>query len=139
MTDSTKVRAAAEAIAAALTTAWNAADAKAFAAEFASDADFVNIFGTHVVGRDEIAQAHQTIFDTIYKESRNTFTVEELRPLGDHAAVAHIRAHVHVPNGPLTGEVITLATAVLAREGHHWQIAAFQNTRVQPMPMPLSD
>ncbi len=136
MTDPTKARAAAETIAAALTTAWNAADSKAFAAEFAGDGDFVNIFAMHVVGRDEIAQLHQTIFDTIYKGSRNTFTVEEVRPLGEHAAVAHIRAHLHVPSGPLTGEVVTLATAVLVREGHDWQIAAFQNTRVQTPPIP---
>jgi uncharacterized protein (TIGR02246 family) len=138
MTDSTKARAAAETIAAALTTAWDAADSKAFAAEFTGDADFVNIFAMHVVGRDEIAQLHQTIFDTIYKGSRNTFTVEEVRGLGEHAAVAHIRAHLHVPSGPLTGEIVTLATAVLVREGHAWQIAAFQNTRVQTPPGPIA-
>jgi uncharacterized protein (TIGR02246 family) len=134
MTDLDKDRAAADAIAAALTTAWNAGDATAFARQFTADADFVNIFGTHVVGRDEIAQLHRQIFDTIYKGSRNTFTAEEVRSLGDHAAVAHVRAHLHVPSGPLTGEIETLATAVIVREGHHWLIAAFQNTRIQATP-----
>ncbi len=137
MTDPTKARAGAETIAAALMTAWNAGDAKAFACEFAADADFVNIFATHVTGRDEIAQLHQTIFNTIYRGSKSTFSVEELRSLGEHAAVAHIRAHVDVPSGPLAGEVKTLATAVIVREGHDWRIAAFQNTRIQPSPVPV--
>ena len=134
MTDLTNARTGAEAIAATLVAAWNAGDGKAFARAFTSDADFVNIFGTHVVGRDEVAQLHQQIFDTIYKGSRNVFTAEEVRTLCDHAAVAHIRAHLHVPSGPLTGEIATLGTAVIMREGHHWLIAAFQNTRVQPRP-----
>ena len=138
MTDPTKARAAAEAIAVSLTTAWNAADSKAFAAQFTGDADFVNIFGTHVTGSNEIAQLHQTIFDTIYKGSTNAFAVEEVRSLGDHGAVAHIRAHVHAPCGPLAGEVITLATAVIVREGHTWRIAAFQNTRVQTPAGPIA-
>jgi uncharacterized protein (TIGR02246 family) len=129
-----KIRAGADTIAAALTDAWNAADAAAFANQFAPDADFVNIFATHVSGRDEIAQLHKTIFDTIYKGSSNTFTVEEVRALGDRAAVAHIRANLHVPAGPLAGEFSTLATAVLVHQGHHWLIDAFQNTRVQTPP-----
>ncbi|HWT07343.1 MAG TPA: SgcJ/EcaC family oxidoreductase [Xanthomonadales bacterium] len=134
MSDPTKIRAGAEAIAAALTAAWNAADAAAFANQFATDADFVNIFATHVAGRSEIEQLHKTVFDTIYKGSRNTFTVEEIRALGEHAAVAHIRAHLHVPSGPLTGEISTLATAVLVQDRHGWLIDAFQNTRVQTPP-----
>ena len=138
MTDPTKARAAAETIAAALTAAWNAADGEAFAAQFAGDADFVNIFGMHVVGRDEIEKLHQTIFDTIYQGSHNAFTVEEVRALGDHAGIAHIRAHLHVPSGQLAGEIATLATVVLTREGHAWQIVAFQNTRVQTPPGPIA-
>ena len=137
MTDPTKIRAAAETIAAALATAWNAASGEDFAAQFAGDADFVNIFGMHVVGRDEIEKLHQTIFDTIYNGSHNAFTVEEVRPLGDHAGIVHVRAHLHVPSGSLAGDIITLATTVIVRDGHDWRISAFQNTRVQPPPGPI--
>lgn len=134
MTDPAKARAAAEKMAAALTAAWNAADGEAFAAEFAGDADFVNIFAMHVEGRDEIAQLHQRIFDTIYSGSHQAITVEEVRSLGEHTAVVHFRAHVHTPTGPMAGEVKTLATAVIVHEGHDWKIVAFQNTRETPPP-----
>ncbi len=138
MTDPTKDRTAAEAIAAALTAAWNSADGEAFAGQFAGDADFVNIFGMHVVGRDEIEKLHQRIFDTIYVGSHAEFTAEEVRALCDHAAVAHIRANLDVPSGPLAGKVVTLATVVMTRQGHTWQISAFQNTREQPPPGPIT-
>jgi uncharacterized protein (TIGR02246 family) len=139
MTESTKIQAGAETIAAALTAAWNAGDGPAFAREFTADADFVNIFAMHVVGRQQIANIHQTIFDAIYKGSRNAFTVEQVRALGDQVAVAHVRANLHVPAGPMAGEVITLATAVLVRDGEGWQIDAFQNTRVQARPGPVAE
>ena len=126
-------RAAADAIVAALTTAWNAADGVAFAREFTDDADFVNIFATHGVGRDAIAEAHQMIFDTIYRGSRNAFSIEALRSLRDGVALAHVRAVLQVPEGPMAGELRALATAVLVREGDAWKIAAFHNTKeVQP-------
>ena len=138
MTDSTAARAAADKIAAALTTAWNAADGKAFAAEFTADADFVNIFAMHGVGQDAIARAHQTIFDTIYKGSTSLFTVKAVRPIGGDAAVAHIGARLQVPSGPMAGELAALATAVLVREGDDWRIVAFQNTREQAPPGPIA-
>ena len=72
----------AAAVAAALTQAWNAADAEAFGRAFTDDADFVNIFGVHGVGRPAIVSNHQTIFDTIYRGSTNTFTVVKERRIG---------------------------------------------------------
>lgn len=139
MTDSETIRAAAETIAAALTTAWNTADAKAFAAQFTADADFVNIFAMHGVGRDAIAQGHQTIFDTIYKGSTNRFTVKAVRRLNDDIAIAHISARLQVPSGPLAGELAALATAVLVRDGDAWRIVAFHNTREQAPPGPPAE
>ena len=137
MTDSASLPAAAQTIAAALTTAWNTADGKAFAAQFTADADFVNIFAMHGVGRDAIAQAHQAIFDTIYKGSSNLFTVKAVRALNDDIAIAHIGARLQVPSGPLAGELSALATAVIVRDGDAWRIVAFHNTREQAPPGPI--
>lgn len=134
MTDLSNARAGAEAIAVALTAAWNAGDGGAFAAQFTQDADFVNIFAMHGVGRDAIAKGHQAIFDTIYKGSRNAFTVKDVRALGEDIVIAHISAQLHVPSGPMAGELAALATSVMLRDGDRWLITAFQNTRVQQPP-----
>ncbi len=122
-------------IAAALTDAWNAADAEAFGRAFTDDADFVNIFGRHDIGREAIVQNHAMIFGTIYRESTNAFTVVKERRVGAaDAIVALIAADVQVPHGAMAGGVRTLATAVLVREDDGWKIASFQNTRIQPPP-----
>jgi uncharacterized protein (TIGR02246 family) len=129
-------RAAVEAIADELTAAWNAADGAAFARPFTADADFVNIYAMHGVGRDAIAAAHQAIFDTVYRGSRNTFTVEKIRRLGDDTMLVHIKAELHVPQGPMSGDLRALASAVLVRDGAGWSITAFHNTREQAPPGP---
>ena len=56
-----------------LEAAWNNSDSVAWTALFADDADFIHVLGGHFHGRTEIERGHRTIFDTIYKGSRNTF------------------------------------------------------------------
>ncbi|MDB5028709.1 MAG: hypothetical protein JWO66_2398 [Candidatus Eremiobacteraeota bacterium] len=127
-------RAAVDGIAVALTAAWNIADGTAFGRQFADDADFVNIYATHGVGRDAIATAHQAIFDGVYRGSRNRFTVIKVRELSGDVALAHVAADLQVPQGPMAGDLSALASVVLVRDGSGWKIAAFHNTRVAAPP-----
>ena len=50
--------------------AWNASDSRSFAAQFAEDATFIQIFGGQLDGRAAIEGSHRAIFDTIYKAAR---------------------------------------------------------------------
>ncbi|MEA2718906.1 MAG: hypothetical protein QOJ39_770 [Candidatus Eremiobacteraeota bacterium] len=124
----------ADAIAAALTEAWNAADGEAFARQFTEDADFVNIFAMHAVGRDAIAHGHQMILDGVYRGSVNEFTVTKVRGVRDDVMIAFVKAKLDVPQGPMAGALHALASAVLVREGDGWKIASFHNTREQAPP-----
>jgi uncharacterized protein (TIGR02246 family) len=124
-------RAGLDRVAKSLTDAWNAGDAVAFARCFTTDADFVNIFALHVVGREAVAKQHQFIFDSIYRGSRNAFSIVGARALADAVVLAHIAADLRVPDGPLAGEIKTLASAVLVRDDAGWLIASFHNTREQ--------
>jgi len=119
-----------------LTSAWNAGNGAAFGRSFAPDADFVNIYGMQVIGRDAVAGMHQMIFDGVYRGSRVAFSLAKARSLGTGVALAHVDARLHVPQGPMAGEMHTLATAVLVREGSGWSIASFHNTREQAPPPP---
>ncbi len=118
----------------ALTAAWNAGNGGAFARCFTDDADFVNIYANHIVGREAIAKQHQMIFDTVYAGSSNRFTVVKSRSLDDGAILALVDARLHVPKGPMAGEIYTLATVVFVRESSGWHITSFHNTREQPPP-----
>src|SRR5688572_18405621 len=91
-------------IVAELEKAWNAADGAGFARPFAEDADFVNIRGDHFQTRDNIARGHQHIFDTIYKGSVVRNEVAGVRPVAPGVLLAHVKATLKVPTGPLAGE-----------------------------------
>lgn len=124
----------AEALARRLQDAWNAADGAAYAAVFAEDADFVNIRGEWIHGRAEIAAGHQMIFDTIYKGSHNEVEVAAVRPLRDGVLLAHLRATMTAPGGPLKGTNHALMTVVLTQVQGEWLATAFHNTLVLPPP-----
>jgi uncharacterized protein (TIGR02246 family) len=121
-------RAALENIVRQLETAWNTMDGAAFAAPFASDADFVNIRGEHQQGRAAIAAGHVGIFRTIYAGSRVQFTVESARLLRPEVALMHVRAVLDAPQGPLAGQHRACFSLALAKEPGRWEIATFQNT-----------
>jgi uncharacterized protein (TIGR02246 family) len=131
-----EVRAGLDCVAKSLTEAWNAGDGVAFARCFTADADFVNIFALHVVGREAVAKQHQLIFDSIYRGSRNAFSIRKARALADAVVLAHVAADLRVADGPLAGEIKTLASAVFVRDDVGWLIASFHNTREQQPPGP---
>jgi uncharacterized protein (TIGR02246 family) len=85
-------RAALESIVARLEAAWNAMDGTAFAAAFATDADFVTIRGEHYRGRPAIAAGHSAIFRTIYSGSTNRCTIESVRLLHPQVALVDGRS-----------------------------------------------
>jgi uncharacterized protein (TIGR02246 family) len=112
--------------------AWNAGDAVGFVEAFADDADFINILGSYQRGRPALITGHRQIFDTIYKDSRITYTLERIRFLGPDVAVAFLHARLALAPGAAPGalEIEARPTMVLAREGLRWRIAAFQNTLI---------
>src|SRR6185369_11118312 len=65
---------------------WNHHDAHAWVAPFGEDAEFINILGMLLTGRDEIERRHAEIFKTIFARSRVVVTVRKVRALGASAA-----------------------------------------------------
>ena len=110
--------------------AWNAADGAGFARSFAEDADFVNIRGEHFRTREVIAKGHQSIFNTIYAGSVVHYQVAGVRAIAPEVLLAHVRATLKAPTGPLAGEHSSLFTLVLVQDQDAWCIAAFHNTLI---------
>jgi uncharacterized protein (TIGR02246 family) len=111
-------------------TTWNVGDGAAYAAHFADEADFVVIDGRHLKGRTMIAAGHQRIFDTIYRDSRNSGTVEAVRALGPDIALVRVAWHLRVPTGGAGGELRARNTLVLTKAAAGWLITSFHNTRI---------
>ena len=74
------------------------------------------------------------IFRTVYAGSMNSFKMKSARLLSPDVALAHIEAHLKVPQGAMAGEHNALFSMVLVREDGAWKIAAFQNTFVKTPP-----
>ena len=66
---------------------WNASDSKGWASLFAEDATFIHIYGGQLDGRAAVEGAHRAIFDTIYKGSRMSAEIRNIRLLRPDVAV----------------------------------------------------
>jgi uncharacterized protein (TIGR02246 family) len=84
-------------------------------------------------GRSAIARLHRRNFDTIHRDSRLRFEQLRDRMLADGVILAHVRATLKVPAGPLAGEAVATQTWVLERTGAQWLISAFHNTHVREL------
>src|SRR5436190_14047317 len=115
-------------IVAALEAAWNAGDPTAFAAEFAPDADFVNVRGDHASGREAIAHGHAHIWNTIYAGSTVRYSVTHVREIAPGVGLVHVDALLRVPTGPAAGDTGAIPSLVLVHGREGWKIASFHNT-----------
>jgi uncharacterized protein (TIGR02246 family) len=111
---------------------WNAHDGKAFAAPFANDADYVVVNGMKFKGKEAIETGHTQIFTTIYKDSHNVGTIKSIRFLRPDVAIVHVEWNLEFSMGGETRKASAMNTMVMAKEGGKWNIAAFQNTPIQP-------
>ena len=115
-------------------TGWNTKSGAAFAKPFAEDADYVVINGMHIKGRTAIEKGHQQIFDTIYKNTTLSLTLQQVRFLRPDVALAHVSANLKTPDMADSKEHDARITIVLTRDKQGWKIAAFQNTQVERRP-----
>lgn len=109
---------------------WNAKSGEQFAAPFAADADYVVVNGMKVKSRRAIAEGHQQIFDTFYKDSSLTLAIDTIRYLRPDVAVVHVNAKLKIGGRP--EDSLARLTLVAAKNAGRWEIAAFQNTAIQP-------
>ncbi len=115
-----------------LDTAWNATDGQRFAAEFAQDADVININGSHFSGRADIARQMQFLFDGRFKGSRHGERVIELtRELGPGLMLVVSSAKILMPPGAPAAELRSRQSFLLEKSGDRWLIRHWHNTPIR--------
>ncbi|HEY2582267.1 MAG TPA: SgcJ/EcaC family oxidoreductase [Mucilaginibacter sp.] len=113
-----------------LRNAWAKGDGESYAAIFTEDAHYVEAPGNWVQGRKVIAERHQRIFDTFFKNTRidGKYTTT-LQPITSDVVLVHGQGTVLFkgesekdadPNG--------IMTLCIVKRNQQWQIASFQNT-----------
>ncbi|WP_437730585.1 SgcJ/EcaC family oxidoreductase [Sorangium sp. So ce1335] len=124
-----------EQLAAAFNDAWNRHDMDAFAALYAEDADFVNIFGMWWHGRPEIRKSHVGIHETVFRQSRLTSVRVETRFVAPDIAVVRWAWELTgaiTPEGKPAPDMQGIFVHVARREGDRLRIVATQNTLATP-------
>lgn len=118
-----------------LAEAWDRGDARAYAAAFTEDSDYVVFDGTRLRGRAAQEEAHRVLFASFLQGTRLVGEVEGVRALTPEVVVVHGSGAIVMPwqrraaRGRLSRQ-----TYVLVKRGGQWAIAAFHNTRVRPLP-----
>ncbi len=122
-----------ESIAKHLEDAWNEMNGEKFSQPFTTHSDFINIRGMFLSKgtKEKITEGHQSIFDSFYKDSKIQYVVADAELINEQTILAHIKAELNVPQGPLTGTHNSVITIVLIQENGEWKIRAFHNTLVK--------
>lgn len=116
----------------ALTDAWNAGDATAYAELFTEDADYITVFGQNMAGRAAIEAGHRFLFEGPLKGSRLTAGETRPEPRYLREDVAVVVTPGGAPGGAARRSVVTV---VAVRDGGgRWRFASFQNTPVTQPP-----
>lgn len=130
MTSSKSADQAVQEIVAALVAAWNRHDAHAFAAVFAEDADFTNVFGMVQKGRAGIEAAHAPIFKTMFKDSQLSVSETRVRLIRPDVASVDVRWSMSGARDPLGNpwpEREGLLNWIVTEHAGHWQIDVSHN------------
>lgn len=116
--------------------AWNNHAGRGFGDGFAENADFVNIFGMHFIGKAEIEDRHIKILQSFLKGSSFEILDTKLREIQPGVVIAHIRWKVQGFGNPKQESDKTketregIFTQVFSDANSKWEIVASQNTLV---------
>jgi len=110
---------------------WNAKSAADYVKSFAEDADFVVINGSQLKGRAAIEKGHQQIFEIFFKDANIAAAVEQIRFVRPDVAIVHLSGE-RFPKNDRSQTIKSRITVVMVKNKDKWEIAAFQNTQIQP-------
>ncbi|GGL12656.1 hypothetical protein Sme01_69150 [Sphaerisporangium melleum] len=113
--------------------AWVRGDGRAYAAEYAPEADLVNILGEHLHGREGIATALQRYFRTSLRHTRPLVTEETVRFVSPVTAVIVRKGCVlYGAEKACRADTLSVNTSVAVKSGGEWLLTSFHNTLVRP-------
>lgn len=120
--------------------AFNAHDAKTFAAAFANDADFTNWRGMSVHGRAAIEEFHVPVLTVMYKNGVQKIVDTQVRFIRPDVAAVDVRSEVTggvMPDGKAAPLLKFLLNWTVTKEGNgQWLIKVMHNARMPEMDAP---
>lgn len=113
--------------------AWNRKDVDAVFADYADDADFVNVLGAWWRGKARMVKEHADRFAGVFAGSTLTFGDVAVRELPPHAAVVHgvwtMKGH-QSPDGRWAPVRAGILVFMMHKREGSWKVVASQNTDI---------
>ena len=106
---------------------WNSGDGQLCAKPFAADADFTAVGGQHAKGRNVIGEVHDEILATVFRGTRNSAEVNEIRFLRPDVAVADVTFRIQPMADKPWLPAYSSCGLVATKESDQWSIAVFRN------------
>ena len=108
---------------------WNGQSGDAFAAPFAADGEMIGFDGSHVRGRERIAESLTAIFAD-HETARYVVNVQDVRPMGEDAALLRAAAGMIPPGQTELNPSLNAWQTVVAQRGDDgaWHVVYFQTT-----------
>src|SRR6476469_3174917 len=117
------------AIGAQIQSAWNKSDAKEMADLFLTDGDYISSTGRTARGRDELQKAFAAQWSGVYKGTKLSHTLTNVRFLRKDVAIADGAFEItgmRDASGKLLPTRSGLSTVIAARKGERWYVAALR-------------
>jgi len=108
---------------------WNKADARELADLFLTDGDYVSSTGRTARGRDELQKAFAAQWNGIYKGTKLSHTLTNIRFLRKDVAIADGAFEIsgmRDPSGKLMPTRTGLSTVIAAKKGDRWYVAGLR-------------
>lgn len=115
-----------------MTAAWNRGDADAYGATFTENGTYITFAGTYYDGRRDITEGHRALFNGFVKGSKLADSYLGIRFFGADTAVVTTRGDRYDRDRPTELSKTQTYTMVREQDGK-WRIAAFHNTKRQPV------
>jgi uncharacterized protein (TIGR02246 family) len=111
---------------------WNAKSGQQFASHFAEDHSYVVWNGMYMPHMDRAgnSQAHQQLYNGVYKDMNVEFKVDNVRFVQTGIAFVHTLA-IAIHNGIRPEYPGLLQTMLLEKQGEDWKIVSFHNLDIE--------
>lgn len=112
---------------------WNRKDVDVAFADYADDADFVNVFGLWWHGKERFVKEHADRFATVFRTSTLSFNQLSVRDIPPNAAVIHgkwVLTGLRTPDGNAAPDRSGILVFAAERRSDGWKIVASQNTDI---------
>ena len=114
----------------AMSKAWNKHDAKDYSRSFLEEADFTDLTGRNVYGRDSIEKDHEKSFATVFKNSSLKITGKKIRYITNDIIAVDAWWEITGAKSPDGKDIPPgkgLANLLMTRNGEQWLILIMHN------------